>query len=309
MDALDRRHVLGACASGLSASLAGCLGGVLDSSSGGPSDGGFPGDGTVPDGARWFPVPEAFDRETYGAFSVNVSAFYEHRESLSSALTNELSELAWYPGVDGPGQIDSLYLVGNRASVVTGGFDRDAVIDFYTEEGFEQAGTREGFTLLEGTLGNVRPGQVFAIRDGAMVGATPVGVDDNQPIRPIVEAVVDAEAGAEARCHEANDAFRRLLEALPAGDTFGGGTGPPGESADGFLSNGTASSIGASTTELEAVVLFEEDAVDGQSLVDPATASDFFLGADVETTVDDGTLRATASVPTDQLEELPLGVL
>lgn len=170
MDSTSRRRLLATCGGAAAAAVAGCLDGVLDSSAEGDEE--PPGGGTVPDDARWFPAPAAFDRETYGAFSVDVAAFYDRRESLSSTLTDELSGLASYPVIDDPGQLDTLHLVGNRATVATGDLVEDAVIGHYEEEEeFERVGTHEGFTLLEGTIGLVRPSRAFAIRDGAMVAA------------------------------------------------------------------------------------------------------------------------------------------
>lgn len=305
MPIVDRRRLLAACGATAAAAVAGCLDGVPDSSDGESADA-----GTVPDGARWLPAPTAFDRNAYAAFSVDVAAFYDLRESLPSALTDELSGLTSFPGIDRQAQIDSVHLVGNRASVVTGEFDRDAVIDHYEEGGFERLGTREGFTLLEGTLGVVRPSRVFAVRDGAMVAATPASSDDDRPLRPVAEAVVDADAGAGDRYHEVNDSFRRLLESLPAGETFGGAAIPSGETTGGIRANGTASAVGSTTTDLEAVVRFEADELEeDRSLADVANSSEFFRGADVETTTDGGTFRALATVSTDQLESLPVGLL
>lgn len=304
MPVIDRRRLLATCGGAAAAAVAGCLDGVLDSSDGESADA-----GTVPGGARWLPAPTAFDRKAYAAFSVDVAAFYELRESLPSALTDELAGLTSFPGIDRQEQIGSVHLVGNRASVVTGEFGRDAVIDQYGE-GFERVGTREGFTLLEGTLGVVRSSRAFAVRDGAMVAATPASSDDDRPLRPVAEAVVDAEAGAGDRYHEVSDSFRWLLETLPAGDTFGGAAFPPGETTGGIRANGTASTVGSATTDLDAVVRFEAGELEeDRSLADAANSSEFFRGADVETTTDDGTFRASASVSTDQLESLPVGLL
>lgn len=297
MTRIDRRGLLGACGA-LGASLAGCLDGV-------PGVSGSDAGDDVAAGTRWFPAPAALDRSGYLAITIDAATLYERREALSTALTEDFLDASSLPGFDGVADVESFHTVGNRASVNVGAVNREAAIGFYTDREFERLGEHEGYALLRGTIGIYVPRRVIAVGDDATVAVMPASSDDDRALRPVAEAVIDADAGAATRYHEAAADLRRVLEELPHEDTASGASLPPDRSSRGVVAAGVSSSIGASTTEIEGVTIFESAGAASDAVDDWGESSPAFQGTAVSRTAEGRIVRSAASVQTETVTALP----
>jgi len=210
MASLSRRRLLRRIGAGAvtasSSALAGCSG--MFSSDDAPD----PGTALAPDRdptyRRWVPSPEVPDdgMDFVGYWYLDARALAAHEDRLPESLYRRLAGIRGGQDTLGIAFEDVEAVINPMplwTSVVVGSYDADAVVETLLGTGYEETGTRGGFALFEGALG-----QRAAVRDGAVIWVHELVAND------LLEAVIDARRGAAPRLHEYSDAAAALTEAI-----------------------------------------------------------------------------------------------
>ena len=243
--------------------------------------------------AEWLPAPAAFDRDGYRFTSFAPRDILAHESALGEGATDGLRGDPSVPGVDSYADAAAFHQIRPGVLVFEADFDRETTAGDLRGRGLTETATREGFAVFTGDRGGA------ALRDSALVLA--LGVGGAEAGRSIVEAVVDANAGATERYVDAAADCERLTTALGSAHLVSGRTHPADDGLAGAVAGGVGIEIGEAETRVRTPAVFPEGEVDRAALSEWAADSGVFYGQSVETTVD-GRVATAAAVPTGDVE-------
>ncbi|QLH81458.1 hypothetical protein [Halosimplex pelagicum] len=253
------------------------------------------------DYAEWLPAPAAFDRDGYEFTSIATGDILDRESDLGDGATEGLRGDTGAPAVDSYAETAAFHRLQPGVLVFEADLDRETAAGDLREVGLTEAETRRGFAVFTGERG------AAALRESALVLAFGVGGGDAG--RSVVEAVVDAEAGAGPRYVDESDDCERLTDAIGSAHLLSGRTHPAEEGLDGAVAAGLGVEVGASETRVRAPAVFPEGRVDEATLTEWAADADAFYGGEVETVVDGRVATARATVPTADVENFGSGSL
>jgi hypothetical protein len=245
------------------------------------------------DYAEWLPAPAAFDRDGYGFTSVAPSDILARESALGEGATESLHSGPNVPGIDTYGETTAFHQLRPGVLVFEGGVDREAAAEGFRDQRLSEVATRHGFAVFAGD------GGAAALRDSALVTA-PYYTGEGEA-RPVVEAVVDAKAGATERYVDAVADCERLRTALGSAHLVSGRTYAADERFEGAVAGGIAIEIGERETRVRTPAVFAQGRVDEAALAEWAADADVFYGQEPTTAVDGRVAAASATVPSAEV--------
>jgi hypothetical protein len=328
----NRRDVLertaGLAATGVLAGLAGCLDDgestPTPDDTEAPTESATPTDSPTPtppafELTDWLPAPSTLDLgESFGVGVLRPAALAPDADALGSDYYDRLTAVRGLLDLVGVGGEDvATHAAIQGGSVIEAPFDRSSVESALEDGGYEASGTREGFTVFEGTADADQEDRVVAVGDGVLVVGHE-GRGDASP-RDIVTATVDAGAGATDRLVDAEPSGADLLDRIGDADmAVGVLRDPPTETrarygkfaGNGALGWRVAVDGDRSGVELHLVFESEDDAdadavqewVDGAG---PGSLFDRLEGTSVE--ADGAAVVVEGTIPTGDVQETTLG--
>ena len=245
------------------------------------------------DYAEWLPAPAAFDRDGYGFTSVAPGDILAHESDLGEGATEGLRDDPPVPGVDSYADAAAFHQIRPGVLVFESDLDRGAAAGDLRGRGLSETATRAGFALFTGDRG------AAALSESAIVLALGVGGADAG--RSVVEAVVDAKAGAGPRYGDAVADCERLTVATGSAHLVGGRTYAAAERFEGAVAGGIAIEVGERETRVRTPVVFPDSEIDEAAVAEWAADADVFYGQDPETAVDGRVATASATAPSAEV--------
>ncbi|QLH77028.1 hypothetical protein HZS55_06845 [Halosimplex rubrum] len=251
------------------------------------------------DYAEWLPAPAAFGRDGYGFTSLAPRDILAHESNLGDGATDGLRGDPGVPGIDSYAAASGFHRLRPGVLVFEGDLDRETAVGDFRALGLTEAETRHGFALFTGDRG------AAALADAAVVLA--MGTGDPDAARSVVEAVVDAKAGAGPRYVDAVADCERLTAAVGSAQLVSGRTYAAEARLDGAVAGGIGIEIGERETRVRVPAVFPEGEVDEAVLAEWAADAGVFYGQSAETTVDGRVATARATVPSAEVETFGTG--
>lgn len=200
--------------------------------------------GSSPGFSTWLPAPSALGGGgLYGVARIDVATIVENEEHVSSDVYERVSQNV-ENGI-GPLEVgfeDFDWVLGFQGvGVYSGGFSSGPITDSLTANGYEQAGSYEGYAMYR----NASAESATGVTDGTMI-LSRGGLDQ-------LETVVDAKQGAIDRLGAAQPEFETALSYVDGGTVFS--TRMPGSS--GPVLQAYQVTIGGETSDVRFVLVHE----------------------------------------------------
>ncbi|QPV61761.1 hypothetical protein I7X12_13490 [Halosimplex litoreum] len=251
------------------------------------------------DYAEWLPAPAAFDRDGYRFTSIAPRDVLDRESDLGDGATEGLRGDPSVPGIDSYADAAAFHRIRPGVLVFEADLDRETVAEDLRGRGLTEVTTREGFAVFTGDRG------AAALAESAIVLS--LGASDPDAARSVVEAVVDAKAGAGPRYVDESDDCERLTAAIGSAHLVSGRTYAAEARLEGAVAGGIGIEVGETETRVKAPAVFPENEVDEAALAEWAADADVFYGQEPTTAVDGRVATAKASIPSAEVTTFGTG--